>query len=141
MEHQLEIDLPKPDDGPSASIPAKEDADAPAEGSRRASRRASELQAEDLKRPDNAHLVIGDDHGRVRVIKLPLAKAVMKPTPARTKMHPYAGDVDISTAVLKKSEKDRHEKKHLHYEEVKEVEPKVVLEWEAHPHSAVTHME
>ena len=25
--------------------------------------------------------------------------------------------------------------------EVKETEPKIVLEWEAHPHSAVTHLE
>jgi hypothetical protein len=70
-----------------------------------------------------------------------LGKAPLKPVPHRTKMHPNAGDVDMSGAVVKKSEKDRQEKKHLYYEEVKEIEPKIILEWEAHPHSAVTNMQ
>jgi hypothetical protein len=133
MEHQLEVDLPKTDDGPSTSMAANADT-APANTT-------TDSAASGQKKPNNAHLVIGDDHGRVRVIKLALGKSTLKPAPPRSKMHPYAGEVDIGTAVLKKSEKDRQEKKHLYYEEVKEQEPKIVIEWEAHPHSAITHME
>jgi hypothetical protein len=135
MENQLSIDLPKADDGPSAGLRADDEVD------KQKSTTDGAPDADESKKPSSTHLVIGDDHGRVRVIKLPFHKSSLKTVPQRTKMHPYAGDVDISLAVLKKAEKDRQEKKHLYYEEVKETEPKIVLEWEAHPHSAVTHLE
>jgi hypothetical protein len=173
MEHQLEVDLPKTDDGPSAnkkSAAAVAEASPPSSPSRMATgreggptslrrsmtgtgsptslrrsltqdRKSITTPDDGQKRPSSSYLVIGDDHGRVRVIKLALGKSALRPVPQKSKMHPYAGEVDIAGALVKKSEKDKQEKRHLYYEEVKEVEPKIVVEWEAHPQSAITRME